>query len=128
MARNRRHQSAAIRFGPALKAFLLCAMIGGAGVGYVWQKGQINNLGRQISKRERALRELQGQNKKLRDQLAMLQSPPNLDRRVRELNLGLVPPQPSQVWQLTEPSDRPVAKPGGSLQLVAQQNRGQIVP
>ena len=30
MAKNRKHQSAAIRFGPALKAFLLCLLIGGS--------------------------------------------------------------------------------------------------
>ena len=41
MAKNRKNQSAAIRFGPAIKAFLLCALVGGAGVGYVWQKGRI---------------------------------------------------------------------------------------
>ena len=45
MARNRKYQSAAIRFGPALKALLLCLLIGGSGVGYVWQKDQIIRLG-----------------------------------------------------------------------------------
>ena len=45
MARNRKYQSAANRFGPALKAFLLCLLIGGPGVGYVWQKDQISQLG-----------------------------------------------------------------------------------
>ena len=63
MARNRKHQSAAIRFGPALKALLLCARIAGSGVGFVWQKGQINELGQQISKRECNLRQLLEQNK-----------------------------------------------------------------
>ena len=94
MARNRKHQSAAIRFGPALKAFLLCLIIGGSGVGYVWQKTQIYDLGQQIRKRETRLAELQESNKKLRDQLAMLRSPANLERRAgpRELNLGLSRP------------------------------------
>jgi hypothetical protein len=45
MAKNRKYQSAAVRFGPALKAFLLCAVIGGSGVGYVWQKSQIDAKG-----------------------------------------------------------------------------------
>jgi len=44
MAKNRRNQAVTVRFGPALKAFALCALIGGAGVGYVWQKSQINEL------------------------------------------------------------------------------------
>ena len=88
MAKNRKNQSAAIRFGPAIKAFLLCAMIGGAGVGYVWQKGKIGELGRQISRREKRLVELQGQNEKLRKQLGLMRSPQFLEMRVKELNLG----------------------------------------
>ena len=115
MAKNRKHQSAAIRFGPALKAFLLCLLIGGSGVGYVWQKNQIYDLGQQIRKRELHLTDLQNQNEKLRRQLAQMRSPTFLEARVKELNLGLLPPEPSQVWYLTEPmpesnkSDRQLA-------------------
>lgn len=126
MARNRKHQSAAIRFGPALKAFLLCALLGGSGVGYVWQKNQINELGQQISKREKRLVELQNQNKKLRDHLAMLRSPAKLDQRVRELNLGLVQPQPSQIWRIAEPVDQPPVIREQTEPLVAQQTRGPL--
>lgn len=104
MARNRKHQSAAIRFGPALKAFLLCLLIGGSGVGYVWQKNQIYDLGQQIRKREMHLKDLEDQNDKLRRQLAFMRSPPFLEARVKELNLGLVQPDPSQVWYLNEPA------------------------
>lgn len=104
MAKNRKHQSAAIRFGPALKAFLLCLLIGGSGVGYVWQKNQIYDLGQQIRKRELHLTDLQNQNEKLRKQLAQMRSPKFLEVRVKDLNLGLVPPEPSQVWYLTEPT------------------------
>lgn len=115
MAKNRKNQSAAIRFGPALKAFLLCLLIGGSGVGYVWQKNQIYDLGQQIRKRELHLTDLQNQNEKLRRQLAQMRSPTFLEARVKELNLGLVPPESSQVWYLTEPmpesnkSDRQLA-------------------
>jgi hypothetical protein len=104
MARNRKYQSAAIRFGPALKAFLLCLLIGGSGVGYVWQKDQISQLGQQIKKRELRLGELGNQNEKLRKQLAAMRSPRSLESRIQELGLGLVAPQPAQVWRLTEPS------------------------
>ncbi|MEK7707449.1 MAG: hypothetical protein AAB380_05580 [Verrucomicrobiota bacterium] len=128
MAKNRKHQSAAIRFGPALKAFLLCALIGGSGVGYVWQKSQINELGQQISKRERSLAQLHDQNKKLRDQMAMLCSPAKLDQRVRELNLGLVQPQASQIWRVTEPLDWPSSNREPARQLIAQQTRGPMSP
>ena len=102
MAKNRRNQSAAIRFGPALKALFLCLLIAGLAVGYVWQKGQIFQLGRQITACESRLAHLRDENQKLSDQLAVLNSPVMLDQRVHELNLGLVPAQPTQVYRLTE--------------------------
>jgi len=104
MARNRKYQSAANRFGPALKAFLLCLLIGGSGVGYVWQKDQISQLDQQIKKRELRLEDLKNQNKKLRNQVGMMRSPPYLERRIQELGLGLGPPQQTQVWRLAEPA------------------------
>ena len=104
MARNRKYQSAAIRFGPALKAFLLCLLIGGSGVGYVWQKDQISQLGRQIKKREVRLGELEYQSEKLRRQLGQMRSPRFLEQRIQDLHLGLVPTQPAQVWRLSEPA------------------------
>jgi cell division protein FtsB len=104
MARNRKNQAAAIRFGPALKAFVLCLLIGGSGVGYVWQKNQILELGQQMKKRETALKTLLDQNDKLRKQLATMHSPKFLEARIKELNLGLVQPQPGQILRLLEPS------------------------
>ena len=104
MARNRKYQSAANRFGPALKAFLLCLLIGGSGVGYVWQKDQIAQLDQQIKKRELRLADLENQSEKLRKQLAMMRSPPALERRIHDLGLGLGPPQQTQVRRLTEPA------------------------
>src|SRR5438045_205357 len=103
MAKNRKYRSAALRFGPALKAFLLCLFIGGSGVGYVWQKNQLFELGRQIKQRELRLTTLSGQNEKLKKQLATMRSPAFLEGRIKDLNLGLVQPQPGQIWRLPEP-------------------------
>jgi len=103
MAKNRKNQSAAIRFGPALKALFLCLLFAGSAVGYVWQKSQIYQLGQQIRQREVRLARLQNDDQKLGDQLSILQSPTMLDRRARELNLGLTPAQPMQVLRLAEP-------------------------
>ncbi len=89
MARNRKYQSAAIRFGPALKALLLCLLIGGTGVGYVWQKNQIYQLGQQRRQREMRLALLEEQNEKLSRQLQTMQLPQSLERRIQELGLGL---------------------------------------
>jgi septal ring factor EnvC (AmiA/AmiB activator) len=108
MAKNRKNQSGVLRFGPALKAFALCLLIGGAAVGYVWQKNQIDQLGRQIKEREIKRAELSDQNKKLRDRLAELRSPARLEQKLIELNLGLMQPQPRDVWKVAEPVVRPV--------------------
>ncbi|SRR5258707_2602313 len=127
MARNRKYRSAAIRFGPALKAFLLCLLIGGSGVGYVWQMNQIYQLGQQIKKRELRLAELADQNEKLRKQLGIMRSPRFLEARIKELNLGLAAPQISQVWRLPEPA-RDLPKQGRERQLAAQDDRSQAAP
>jgi hypothetical protein len=111
MSRKRKNQSAEIRFGPAFKAFLLCALIVSACLGYVWQKKQIDELGREMRRRETRLRDLHELNEKMKKQLAVLQSVHNLEQRVTELRLGLVMPQPSQVWRLPEPPISPPAPP-----------------
>lgn len=104
MAKNRKNQAAAIRFGPALKASFLCLLIGGSAVGYVWQKNEIYRLGQQIRQRETKLTQLQSDNKRLSDQISILHSPVMLDRRTKELQLGLAPATPLQVVRLDEPA------------------------
>ena len=103
MAKNRKNQAAAIRFGPALKASFLCLLIGGSAVGYVWQKNEIYRLGQQIRQRETKLLQTQADNKRLSDQISILHSPVMLDRRTKELQLGLAPATPMQVVRLDEP-------------------------
>ena len=125
MARNRKYQSAAIRFGPALKAFLLCLLIGGSGVGYVWQKDQISQLGRQIKQRELRLAESGDESEKLRKQLGTMRSPGFLERRIQELGLGLVPPQQTQVWRLSEPAREPPCQEGEQHYAAPFEMRGQ---
>ncbi len=103
MARNRKSQSAAIRFGPAIKALLLCLLIGGSGIGYVWQKEQINRLGRQQKEREILLKKLVSENKERSKQLADMRNPEYLIAKIKEMKLELAPPQPSQILRLPEP-------------------------
>jgi cell division protein FtsL len=104
MAKSRKSQSASIRFGPALAAFFSCFVIVGAAVGYVWQKGQIYQLGKQIRQKEIRLSQLQKEDDQREKDLADLRSPVKLDARARELNLGLAPAQPMQVVRLAEPA------------------------
>jgi hypothetical protein len=122
MARNRKHQSAAIRFEPVLKTCLICGVIVVCCVGYVWQKKQISELGEQIRLRETNLKKSRDQNDKLKRQLAVLLSPEYLDARVKELKLGLVQPQPTQIWRLPEPSADPQL-PRREVQLAAELRR-----
>jgi hypothetical protein len=127
MARNRKNQPAAIRFGPALKALLLCLIIGGTGVGYVWQKNQIDELGRQKKKRETHLTELREQNVKLRKQLADLLTPRLLRKRAEPLGLAL--PRPEQIWRLPEPvAEPPSPEAGPERRYAADQTRALATP
>lgn len=117
MAKNRKNQAAEIRFGPVLKVVLLCLMIGGSAIGYVWQKSQIIKLGRQITELESKLNDAKRDNKYLFDQVAILNSPVMIDRRVKDLKLGLTPAQPLQVVRL---ADAPAHADDGSHQLAAR--------
>ena len=106
---------------PALKALLLCLLIGGSAVGYVLQKNKIYELGRQITKRESTLERLRWENKLRANQLAALQLPARLVERNRDLKLGLVPPQPAQMIWLTEPvADKTPVAPGQVLSLAGK--------
>jgi len=125
MAKNRKNQAAAIRFGPALKASFLCLLIGGSAVGYVWQKNEIYRLGQQIRQRETKLAQLQNDNKRLGDQISILHSPVMIDRRAKELNLGLAPATPLQVVRLTE---TPVTQEKNGSRQFAQRPVTELTP
>ena len=75
MARNRRNQSGAVWLIPALKAGVLCSMLGGSAVGYVLQKNVLHDLGQNITKREALLERLKWENKMRAQHLANLQLP-----------------------------------------------------
>jgi len=101
MGRNRKNGSA-VRFVPAMKAALICVLLGGSAIGYVYQKNQIFDLGRQIQKSEQRLNELRVSNAKLQKALLTMQSATQLEKRVRELRLGLVQPAQSQILTIVE--------------------------
>ena len=99
---NRKKRSSTVRFGPALKAVVICLVTCSLGMGYVWQKQQINSLGQQIKENEIVLEELKRENKRRGDNLAYLMSPQELDARLRQLKLDLVVPKPEQIVVLQE--------------------------
>jgi cell division protein FtsL len=103
MAKNRKNSaSGGVRIGPAVKAFFICLVIGSLAVCYVWQKRQIYSLGEKTVQLEKKLATLKRENEMRRQQMAMLQSLPYLDARVKELKLGLGVPTPDQILTLVE--------------------------
>jgi hypothetical protein len=101
MGRNRKNGSAT-RFVPAVKAALLCLLLGGSAIGFVYQKNQLAEIGKQIAKREKQFEQLQVNNANLERQLAMMKLPSVLTNRVKQLHLDLVPPAQSQILTIVE--------------------------
>ena len=103
MGRNRKHETT-VGPAPALKAVVICLLLGGSAVGYVLQKNQLHELGQQITKREGILSKLRWDNKLRATQLANLQLPRRIEERVNEQKLGLVRAPAVQVIWLPEPT------------------------
>ena len=121
---NRKKRANNVRFGPALKAVFICLITCSLGLGYVWQKQQINTLGHQIKERELVLEKLKRENKRRGDNLAYLMSPQQLDFRLRQLKLNLIVPLPKQIVVLKEPREEAAVKLSGSnTQFVHSQDR-----
>jgi len=134
MARNRKSQSAELRFGPALKALLICFFIGGAGIGYVYQKNLLNKLGQEIKNRERDLRLLESRNEAQETQLQRLNSARMLEERVKDLQLGLGPASPTQIVVVVDGEPQAVAparsarRPEWGAHLARGEETGQHYP
>ncbi|SVC99485.1 uncharacterized protein METZ01_LOCUS352339 [marine metagenome] len=90
------------RFAPAVKAASICLVTCGLGLGYVLQKQQIAQLGKEIKEHEMRLEDLGKENRELGDTLAQLKSPQVLDQLVQQWHLNLVMPRPHQVVTLKE--------------------------
>lgn len=101
MGRNRKNGSATWLV-PGAKAALICLLLGGSAIGYVYQKNQLVELGRQIQKSEQQLKALSESNARLDRSLHTLQSPVYLENRVRELKLLLAQPAQSQILTIVE--------------------------
>ena len=122
MAQTCKTNGTGLRFVPIAWVFVICTMLGGAGVGYVWQKEQIGRLSQQIHEREDRLTDQLNENETRRKQLANMRSVGFLERKIKDLNLGLAAPSPTQVWRLVEPP-RALTKPGGEAQLAVEDDR-----
>ena len=101
MGRNRKNGSATWLV-PGAKAALICVLLGGSAIGYVYQKNQLVELGRQIQRSEQQLRGLQAGNARLQGLMLTLQSPTYLEQQVRERKLPLAQPVQSQILTIVE--------------------------
>jgi hypothetical protein len=97
-----------VRFGPLFGLVLAFIFASAAGLGYIWHRNRNAQLDRQVAQQRAELEALRLQNQSLERQLEVLRSHPYLARRVQELNLGLVMPQPGQILRLPA---NPVAGP-----------------
>ena len=119
MGRNRKN-GPATWLVPGVKAALICLLLGGSAIGYVYQKNQLVELGRQIQKGEHRLKVLNDQNAQLARSLATLQSTYYLEQRVKQLKLDLVQPAQSQILTIIEvPANAPRNQPPKAVQALA---------
>jgi|GEM_PF-364255 len=102
MPKNRKRSAPAIRLGPVVKVVVVCLLLCLAGVGFVWQKNQIFELGQRMKEKEQRLEQLRVDNQDRANRLAYFRSTRYLEDRIQKLRLGLSAPKPEQVYTLTD--------------------------
>lgn len=85
------------------KVLALSLFLGGSGVGYVYQKGQIQGLQKQEATNELKIDELSRRSENLKVRLAGVTSRVRLELAGRQFQLGLQMPEPGRVITLQEP-------------------------
>jgi len=81
----------------------ICGILCLAGIGYVWAKRQLYTLGKEMKTLEVQLDQLRSDNEALQGEYAVLCTPRELERRAKELHLGLILPPTDQIIRLDEP-------------------------
>ena len=101
MGRNRKNGSATWLV-PGVKAALICLLLGGSAIGYVYQKNQLIELGRQIQKKEQQLKTVSDNSAHWQRTLLTLQSAYYLENRVKEMKMPLAQPAQAQILTIVE--------------------------
>ncbi len=81
---------------------IVCTLITCAGVGYVWQKEQIVQLGKKTKRLEIRIDELKHREDALLREEARLSTSRELEAQLRRMNLGLSQPTPDQIIRLPD--------------------------
>lgn len=102
MSKNRKSHSAVLRFAPALKSCLFCLFIAGSAIGFVGLKNQLQVLAGQYRDLEIQLVKLRRDNSMRARIVDSLQTPSELELRIKQMNLGMIAPQPEQIVRLME--------------------------
>jgi uncharacterized protein HemX len=111
-----RNRQTHIQAATIAKVVALSLFLGGSGVGYVFQKGQIDGLARQVAANDEVLNELETRQRILKLRLEQSTSRPQLELARRDFNLPLVQPDRQHVLTLPEPR----IDPPRNIQLVNQ--------
>jgi hypothetical protein len=101
MKQNRKREP--LHIGTIARNLLACIFAAVIGLGYVWQKTQIQRLGEEIKKRELTLDAAKKREKMLNAKLAEHKSPAYLEGKCRQYNLNLAAPREQQIVRLYEP-------------------------
>jgi len=97
------NKSTAVNATTVAKVLALSLFLGGSGVGYVYQKGQIQGLVRQRDANEGKIYELTRRSENLKVRLAGATSRARLELAGRRFRLALRVPEQGQVITLAEP-------------------------
>jgi uncharacterized protein HemX len=111
-----RNRQTHIQAATIAKVVALSLFLGGSGVGYVFQGGQIDGLAKQIRANDEVLNELETRQRYLKMQLEESTSRARLELARRQFNLPLAQPDRQHVLTLPEPQIDPPRK----IQLVNQ--------
>lgn len=104
-----------VRAGTIARVIALCLLLGGAGVGYVFQKSQIYTLTQQLKERDALVEELEDEARDRRRDVELLTSTARLEDFSDRFQLNLVKPDPRMVRTRPEP---PVAGLPRPIELV----------
>lgn len=98
-----RNRQTHVQAATIAKVVALSLFLGGSGVGYVFQKGQIRGLAKQVAANDEVLNELETRQRNLRIALEASTSRAQLELARRHFNLPLVQPDRQHVLTLPEP-------------------------
>jgi hypothetical protein len=104
-----KRKSTALKSSTVIKAIVVCTSVCLAGIGYVWAKTEVWVLSKEMKKLELRLDDLKRQNDVLQRTYSAMCAPATLDARVRQLNLGLAAPLPSQIVRMPSTAPAPLA-------------------